>query len=256
MKTWGPCRTSVPQQPRPSVRHSAFGAKLLACHGRAGRCIVPRRCVPWSAAATRGINGAATTDAGLCGADCGCGARRPSGSRASGGRPATAGPCPPKRSYPNCDGRARHPEHGRHARHAQPPVLRAARHERPRLRHVPSTGRRHVAVGRQRSASAGRPPAARTRCSRPSTAVNCPAPAGRRSGRRIRCCSTRGLVRVALPWPPRDAAGARVARRVHARGRARSDAAATRTPRYGLNSATADGVRLPPSAARWRTRST
>ena len=48
-------------------------------------------------------------------------------------------------------GRAGRPEHVRPARHEGASVLRAHRHERPRLRHVPPAIRRHVVVGAQHS---------------------------------------------------------------------------------------------------------
>lgn len=51
-------------------------------------------------------------------------------------RPAAAG----RGRLPESRRGARDPEHGRHARHARPPILRAARRERPRLRHVPPAG--------------------------------------------------------------------------------------------------------------------
>ena len=184
-----------------------------------------------------------------------CSQRRRCGSRAprrpaNGGRPATAGRCPAEALVRERRRRARHPEHRRHR--STPAAIRSSsRSARTAARASPAISpptpwRCRSRPMRERwDATRGQDPlfAARRR-------PQLPAPAGRRSRRRTRCCSTRGLIRVVLPWPPRDARR-RAARPASSRSRScATRRAATRIPCTGSRQRDADGLRLSPAASR------
>ena len=86
------------------------------------------------------------------------------------------------------------------------PFFDAAGLQRPRLRHLPPARRRHEPFRGARRASAGLSPVDAIRCSPPSmarTARNLP----QQDPASHSLLLERGLIRVALPWPPRGADG-------------------------------------------------
>ena len=150
-------------------------------------------------------------------------------------------------------GPARRAEHVRPARHEGASVLRAHRHERPRLRHVPPAVRRHVVVGAQHSRAVdGHRRQGPAVCGRGRHEL--PQPAARRSALALAAARSR-------PVPGRAAVAAAASRRhahrsrVHDRSRARSErlqhGSALRAEQRDAHRSRSTAVRAP-----WPTRST
>ena len=177
-----------------------------------------------------------------------------SGSPRSWWAPGQGTPLPDLATYENDRGQVGVLNTSGHARDEGASVLRADRHERARVRHVPSASRRacrcRVRSVRERwAATGGKDPLFAA-----VDGMNCPnlPPDDPRSHSLL---LERGLIRVALPWPPRRPDGTPHRSGVHHRSGARSQSAATPIRSTGCRARTR---RSPSSAARARspTRST
>ena len=147
--------------------------------------------------------------------------------------PGEGTPLPAFATYENDRGPGRRAEHVRQPGHEGASVLRGHRHERARVRHLPSAGRRHGALrcGRMRErweATGGRDPLFAA-----VDGMNCPESARRPIRAPTRCCSNAAWSASSLPWPPSRRGRHAHRSGVHHRGRARSERAATRTARTG-----------------------